>query len=316
MSITVKPTETVPFAHGDDGSLHCVIASNGHVWGKFLDGESGRKDVELAVYAPTRDGYLWRTNIYRNNHWFDAASSVEFKDYLTKSQQEKIALIMRQESDLAKLLGCVHLPPAISSIGDYWREENRNRAPHFSLYLGGSHSGKAIDCSFMRQCDDESYHSFFKISYDDIACAFLIKAGEHTLTFRSSEEFGQWTANVSTVSHRCAEIATSRGEALQFEFCAAQANKKTFDFYWTTLYKKELSPRMRSVLYRGFNIFDFFAIDDALLLAEAIVSGEQMTIGWTVAVAQNKHVRHLRRLCSNNPDLLLPASNDPSLLIR
>lgn len=300
MSIVVQPTETVPFAHGDDGSLHCVIAPNGHVWGKSLDGESGKKDMELAVYAPTSNGYLWRTKAYMNNQWLDATSYRGLRDFLTKTQQEKIQLIMSQQDTLAKLIGCVHLGPQISLIGNYWREENRDRAP---LFLPNySFSSKVVDCSFTGQRDDESCYSFFKISYDDIACAFLLRADEHALVFRSSEELNRWTKEVA--GSRCVKIATARGKTLRFEFCAAQANEKAFNFYLTELHKKEFVPQKLHVLYKGYNIFDFFAIDDALLLAEAYMSDEQMTIAWTIAVAQNQHIRHMRRLCSNNLDLL------------
>lgn len=310
MSITIQPTETVPFIYGDDGSLHCVIASNGYVWGKCLDGESGRKDVELAIYAPVNNGYIWR-KANMSGLWCDVKNETVLRDCLTQTQRAKIEIIMSQQSTLTKLLGCIHLHPTTPFIGNYWREKNFNRAlrftdlPYWSV-VGGF--AQLIDCSFAGQSDDKSYYSFFKISYDDIACAFLLRADEHALAFRSSEELSELAANAPTISRRCAEIATSQGKPLQFEFCAAQANRKAFDFHGTTLCKKGYIPRMRYVLYKGYNIFDFFAIDDALLLAETHTTEDgQMTIAWTVAIAQNQHVRHMRRLSLNNPDLLVRA---------
>lgn len=300
ISIVIQPTEKIPFVYGDDGSLHCVIAPNGHVWGKFLDGESEKKDVELAIYTPARGGYLWRTKSYMAGHWLGAASMTEgIGDRVAKTQYKKIEIIISQQSVLEKLLGCFHLHSSASLIGNYWRKENRDRNPRFVLY-GVPFNTKFVDCSFEKQRDSISYHGFFEIRYDDVACAFFCKAGEHTLAFRSSDEFSGW-ALAATEQER---MKRPNSDKVSWIFDAAQAHNKAFDCYRTDLCKKEFIPHIMHALFNGYNIFDFFAIDDVLLIAEARMLDGQTTITWTVAVAQNQHVRQLERLRSNNPDLL------------
>ena len=58
-------------------------------------------------------------------------------------------------------------------------------------------------------------------------------------------------------------------------------------------------------------MFEYFAVDDAVLLLEEFQEIDEgaMTVKppelyWTLGVVQNKFVRNLTRLASNNPDLL------------
>ncbi|MEK7090330.1 MAG: hypothetical protein AAB930_01965, partial [Patescibacteria group bacterium] len=95
-------------------------------------------------------------------------------------------------------------------------------------------------------------------------------------------------------------------------FFASRLSGRKFDMSGLRLRSNvKIKPALR-IMYGEYDFFEYFEIDDAILvLEEETVSADFPKIWWTLGIAQNKHVREMMRLASNNPDLfksILPIS--------
>lgn len=289
--ITATLQETFEPLHTGN-SLIFTIAPNGHVWGKKLDNRSGKNDLEITIFAPYPRGVL-----YRN---IGNVPSIH-APVMTKEQQKKVQLILDQKERINYLLGTLMLRShEVSLVGNYhhWDgcEESFKR-PSINPE-GLSYAIKVVDCSYESIQNRLSRLRHWDLSYDDASFCFHFNAQIHLRLGKQDGTIYQ----VKDISPNTIHYPEFGKDFPRIHYFTAQAENRKFDLRsWS---HKTLPPELK-IMYGEYDFFDYFEIDDAvLLLEEERISETESNFYWTVGVAQNKLIRNLMRLKSNNPELL------------
>lgn len=285
-------------------SLIFTIAPNGHVWGKKLDDKSGKNDVEIEIFAPERGGYLVRKQGAQTTTHHSAGNSKSFVTMsgiliTTAEQDKKIKTILAQKERIYYLLGTLMLRShEVSLVGNYhhWNHSHRKLERPSINPEGLPYAIKVVDCSYepIQNCLSGLRH--LELSYDDASFRFRFNAKIRTRLGPDKEE------GYNDIVFDPIQYPEFGKNFPRFHYFTAQAENKKFDLRsWN---HKTLPPELK-IMYGEYNFFDYFEIDDAvLLLEEERTSETESKFYWTIGVAQNKLARNLMRLKSNNPELL------------
>lgn len=304
-------------------SLVFVIARNGHVWGKRLDEQSSKGDIELEVFWPREDGCFLRINtsgsepkeVYGMPFILREALINPIRtNHLTRSQVDKIELILSQKETIQYELGTLMVRPGIDTTDYNFQQALPYRrmdklVPRLRLFNEEQCNIKVVDCSYdphgskwqpSRQwswkfCYDDALFDFQFYSRDiyDGKKTRVIGTREDPISFRDiSKHESEWDSGVTMIVKK---------------FFAARLSGGKFDMSGVRLRSNaRINPSLR-IMYGEYDFFEYFGIDDAVLvLEEETCSADFPNLYWTLGIAQNKHVREMMRLASNNPDLFKP----------
>lgn len=289
-------------------SLVFTIAPNGHVWGKRLDEKSGKNDVEVEIFAPVRGGYLFQqikngaTIVSRSD--FGTYDSPKF----TLEQDKKITMILSQKERIYYLLGTLILRShEVSLVGDYhhWdcRWKDAFKRPPIINPDKLPYAVKIVDCSYV---PNEYYRiSYWNLGYNDFQFEFVFSPRQ-TLRCKAGGPLAKPGEVLDFSRTRfMTHFKDDVKEYPRVEFFAARAENKKFDLrsWQSPTLAKAFKPDLK-IMYGEYDLFDYFEIDDAvLLLEEERTSETESKFYWTIGVAQNKLIRNLARLKSNNDEL-------------
>ena len=328
--LQVLESKDFPYLHTGK-SLVFVIASNGHVWGKRLDRESGYHDIELEIFWPREDGCLVRRVAPRGDLRLPpilVEPSKELSLYLqhpnsmTVSQREKIQLILSQKDTIQYELGTLMVRPFVNLNPD-WRSVPQYHRKTDKCTLDFMHGEpcdiKVVDCSYavkasygaaIYQWWTSVNLSAWRFRYDDVTADFKFFADR---VWRGKESFAMGTPEVPVrfADVQNIESVFDNGTAMiGRRFFAARLAGKKFDMADIKLRSNTKVNPCLHIMYGEHDFFEYFEVDDAaLILEEETCSADFPKLSWTLAIAQNKHIREMMRLASNNPDLfakLLP----------
>lgn len=283
-------------------SLIFTIAPNGHVWGKRLDEKSGKNDIEIEIFAPYLRGMLFRK--------LGMSPSIH-KPTLTKEQERKINLILGQKERINYLLGTLMLRShEVSLVGNYhhWDCRRKNSFERPSINPEElPYRVKVVDCSYGNSTLLSSNLGHWALSYDDASFRFH---------FYANVELRQEKAGALQQVGNCFDKGVQNLHHYpkfdhafpRFRYHSLQAENKKFDLIGCESKSPTLAkilPRTLKIMYGEYDFFDYFEVDDAvLLLEEERLSETESNFYWTIGVAKNKLARNLMRLKSNNPELL------------
>lgn len=299
--ITATVQETFEPLHTGH-SLVFTIAPNGHVWGKRLDEKSGKNDVEIEIFAPTHGGYIFRKITSKITTISNFKTDVVREPKLTVEQDRKIKTILSQKEKITYLLGTLMLRSyEVSLVGNYhhWNCSHR-KLEHPAISPEGLHYRvKIVDCSYEPLQNRLSNLRHWSLSYDDTSFYFQFNA---QIPIRHEKNHAYGSLSGSLINSKTVHYPEFGKDFPRLHYFIAKAENKKFDLRsWN---RKTLPPELK-IMYGEHNFFDYFEIDDAvLLLEEERTSETESNFYWTIGVAQNKVVRNLMRLKSNNPELL------------
>ena len=301
--LAFEECKEVSFLKGEI-SLHCVIAPNGHVLPKKMDEGSKDRDIELAIFAPAYDGFLWKAygTDYLPSHDFAAHGS-------TGEQKRMVREIMEQKGWIGGALQTIWVHSW--SRGHMYLEGYKStRSPLICPSIGGSDVAHVVglkglnkDCNF-----SSSDQGMLEVCYraDDFSFLFNISAnnsrgwGFYGSDGRRANLYGEdilsWSGRLVAKSKPVSRWLP--GAKLDFSprirFYAARAENGAFAFPGRGILR---------VVCGGWNIFQAFEIDDALLLLEKTERIEETIFHWTLYITENRHVRDMARVLGNNPCL-------------
>ncbi|OGZ99683.1 MAG: hypothetical protein A3D41_04680 [Candidatus Sungbacteria bacterium RIFCSPHIGHO2_02_FULL_41_12b] len=282
-------------------SLVFTIAPNGKVWGKRLDVKSTSRDVELEIFSGTDDGYvLWK---------LDGGNRVRrYPNVLTIEQRRKVDMIMFEERTITHLLSTIVVLAPINLPDNYlpsMRPYLLFRGLHEQPALRRNIFAHVVDCSDDSSPLAGSKGGLWSIQYCDKRFSFVFfdpREQDEYLQGRKLERNEYSIANVCL--HQRAE--NNKTIFPRHEFYAVQAQNGEFDLFRSGAFQRQ-KLFLRSVVrvtYGGHDFFDYFKVDDVLLLLEEFRTTEtDSEFTWTIAVAQNKFIRNILRLHSNSKTL-------------
>lgn len=284
-------------------SLIFTIAPNGHVWGKRLSNESDKNDLEIEIFAPVHGGYLFRRTRSKRTTLGEFETALCANPDITAEQKRKINLILSQKEKINYLLGTLMLRShEVSLVGNYhhWDCDRRKNFERPSINPEGlPYSTVVRDCSYAN-ADPSSRWTLWHLKYDDASFRFSFSP-IIAMRWRKSEGTctgGEYTNHFMGETHH----PEFDKDFPRIKFFSVQAQNKKFDLRsWN---HKTLPPELK-IMFGEYDFFDFFEVDDAVLLLEERQTSEtESEFYWTLGVAQNKLIRNLMRLKSNNPELL------------
>lgn len=328
----VLEPKDVPYLHTGH-SLVFTIARNGHVWGKRLDGESSRGDIELEVFWPREDGCLIKLGPFYgdaviplgNNRRFDLFSgpavlqevlkvellsqgAKEKIQLLSQSQQERIRSILSQKEIIQYELGTLMVRPGTDTTDFNYKQTLPYRRMDKPIPLLRDFNNepcniKVVDCSYGETKSRNSYCGNWTLNeYRDDQFKFYFLGN---IEMTTGGDGGHFPVRV----HRNMDASeVNRWYFGEKRFYAVQAERGRFDISGWLLCKGEkfIKPELR-IMYGEHDFFEYFAVDDAVLMLEMEDAGDPTKgLFWTLGIAQNKHIREMTRLASNNPDLFVP----------
>ena len=299
--LQVLEPKDFPYLHTRK-SLVFVIARNGMVWGKRLDDQSTKGDIEIEVFWPREDGCFLR--IFDQKIGYPHNSVNYQREGISKEQARKIELILSRKEEIQYELGTLMVQPWATDDSNY---EGGRRFPQYrrmmvkpqlDFPLGDPCKIKVIDCSYSYEWQSSENLSSWQFRYDNEAADFKFLSSiyrdgynlEHPISSADIQNIESNLANPDCV------IAKT--------FFAAKLSGRKFDMYDLKLHgDAKINPCLR-IMYGEYDFFEYFDIDDAvLILEEETCSLHFPKLFWTLGIAQNKHVREMMRLASNNPDL-------------
>lgn len=292
-----------PFLHTGH-SLVFVIARNGMVWGKRLDEQSARGDLELEVFWPVGEGCLVRMIC---SDWMTEHKRVsELQNDMTESQKDKIQSILSQKETIQYELGTLMVRPVdYTRLSRYQRTEAECK---LTFPQGEPCNIQVIDCSNGDYDWSSSPNlSTWNFYYDDAEADFKFFGTIHQNGNRvaiGSQENPVGCAGIQNVE----SSFDSGAEKVIKRFFVSKLSGRMFDMSGVKLHGNvKINPSLR-IMYGEYDFFEYFGFDDAaLVLEEETVSADFPKLYWTLGVAQNKYVRGAMRLASNNPDLFAPS---------
>ena len=246
-------------------SLAFTIAPNGKVWGKRLDVKSTSRDVELEIFSGTDDGYvLWK---------LDGGNRVRrYFDILTIEQRRRVDMIMREKQTITHLLSTIVVPVPIYLSGNYlpsMRLDLLLPGPHEQLALPRNIFAHVVDCSDDSSALAPSKGGLWSIQYCDKRFSFVF--------FDPREQDAYWQGVLEakkeySIAKVCLFQHAENKKTVfpRHEFYAVQAQNGEFDLFRSSAFQRQkffLRPVVR-VTYGGHDFFDYFKVDDALLLLE------------------------------------------------
>lgn len=297
-------------------SLVFVIARNGMVWGKRLDKQSSKGDIELEVFWPRKDGCLVRqwtgtSEYYGVTVQATMQSQLALKMF-SREQERKIESILSQKEVIQYELGTLMVRPGTDTTDHNFKQTLPYRRMDKPIPLLRNFSNEpcniiVVDCSYNRDKRLDTVAFTWKFFYDDLAADFKFLSNKiydktERLLIGTTEnpielsDIGNYENNfdngIITEVHRC--------------FAAKLLNKQ-FDMSVGRLRSNEKINHSLRIMYGEYDFFEYFEVDDAVLvLEEQTFSSSPPKLFWTLGIAQNKFVREMMRLASNNPDLFRP----------
>ncbi len=301
-------------------SLVFVIARNGMVWGKYLDRQSSKGDIELEVFWPSEDGCLVRQWGLMREWGGEGYGSklgptgqytlLTARKTLNASveQDRKIENILSQKDIIQYELGTLMVRPYVTAswnhLPQYQRMTNLSK---LNFWLGDPCKIMVVDCSYDRNKRPDTVAFTWKFFYDDLAADF--KFLSNNIYDKTQRLFIGSTEN--PIGHSDIvnyESNFDNGTITEVRRCfAAKLFNKQFDMSGVKLRgNTKVNPCLR-IMYGEYDFFEYFKVDDAvLILEEETISANSPKLFWTLGIAQNKLVREMARLASNNPDLFAP----------
>lgn len=306
ISITATLEEKVSFFH-TGVSLVCVIAPNGHVWGKRVNAKSGQRDVELEIFAPQKSGCRIKKGCEGKDVWVSSSIPLNFFTLAdsTQEQRKKIQIILSEKEKLQYLLGTLMVTLvenlADSPMGRYAR---RTDTPKINVTQSDlAYSIKVVDCSEKQQ-DCEIKKSDAPFGY----CRFYLSYAQPSFSFvvHPARAFSVRDGKDWPDSHtpRCEGYWLPKGPSPfpRVELYVIQAAHGRFDMSSASACKdrKLIQPSIR-IMYGEYDFFDYFDIDDAaLILQEERTSEEHSKLHWTLGIAKSEVWSNLQRIQSNH----------------
>lgn len=301
-------------------SLVFVIARNGMVWGKKLDEQSSRGDIELEVFWPREDGCLirqWYSDGYGIVGPTGQTTLPRAREalHISVEQNRKIESILSQKEIIQYELGTLMVRPETDTTDHNYKQALPYRRMDKPIPLLRNFSSepcniKVVDCSY--NCDKrlDTVAFTWKFFYDDLAADFKFLSNniydktERLLIGTTENPLGP----SDIVNY---ESNFDNGTITEVHRCfAAKLFNKQFDMSGVKLRSnKKINPCLR-IMYGEYDFFEYFEVDDAVLvLEEQTSSSYSPKLLWTLGIAQNKCVREMMRLASNNPNLFAPCQN-------
>ncbi len=300
-----------PFLHTGK-SLVFTIARNGHVWGKRLDNESARGDVELEVFWPVEEGCLIRE---RSDGQYTTPLTVpemRSRERFSKEQFRKIETILSQKEKIQYELGTLMVRPFVTADPNYkdWRHlpqyKRVTTKPKIDFPSGEPRNIKIVDCSYGENSSPLSYQGCWQPIYESLPSEFKFTSRGDMVSRHNKEIFsGLGSVLVGEISRwmKANLVGTTY-------FYVSRAENKKFNVAdWEPCKERRMFKPELKIMYGEQDFFNYFTIDDAALLLEITDfanSNRNSQVSWTLAIAQNKLVREMMRLASNNPDLFDP----------
>ncbi len=284
-------------------SLVLTIAPNGKVWGKRLDEESTKRDVEIEIFAPVAGGY----QLHRKGKSGREPILPGFERELTVEQQKKIKMIFSQEDEIYYLLGTLQVGQLDSLSSSHFRRPS-SVDNIYVLPCRGSYSVYTVGVG---ENSAESKSGLHRISYDDYQCVFNFESTKNSVADMEACKHcgGAWNSRNDWWDGSACHLPHNQQNGFpRFQCFSGQAKNGIFNLrYSSTGEAIRFFQKSLRVMFKEHNFFDLFAVDDAvLLLEEERMSEGTSTFHWTLAIVQNKLARNLVRLSSNNPDLFRP----------
>lgn len=301
-------------------SLVFVIARNGMIWGKRLDKQSSKGDIELEVFWPKEDGCLIRividakVNVVSNSVPLCVLNQ---RNDFTIEQKRRIESILSQKEIIQYELGTLMVRP-FPNLDLDWRSISAFHRKTDKCILDFMHGEpcniKVINCPR----SPNEYQSSLNLSswnfyYDDAAIDFKFFSDSIYKINSTCKINERLAVGTSENPVRFADIQNiesrfdSNGAVIVKVFFASRLSEKKFDMSSIKLRNNiKIKPSLR-IMYGEYDFFEYFDIDDAVLvLEEETISAGLPKLSWTLGIAQNKHVREMMRLASNNSGLFAP----------
>lgn len=316
IQIHQRPEEN-PFLHTGRG-LICVIAPDDKVFGKRLDKNSRKGDVELEILAPFESACFVRWSCgprYTLNQVLPEDSFIkdvlpDFTPDLTARQRNKIRELLDQKEQINSLLNTLMLPPGCLGIPPtFFRRWTGNRDNPTIILPDGFYQKTNVVPMIYEQngkrtvAEPSSLHTI-EVAYDEEKCSFRITYVQktyHTTGIipppllpdeQSLEQFIGWLHNARAIW----TDDTSHMDFPHKKIYGARAENGTF---WVN----PAFPKKRiHILYGEHDLFEYLDIDEAALVLEEDWEAPNIHKSyWTLFVVQNRHLRkELPRILSNN----------------
>jgi len=310
--LQVLEPKNFPYLHTGK-SLVFVIARNGMVWGKRLDEQSSKGDIELEVFWPSEDGCLIRQWCGRDLG-ASVSSTFQMQKQLGMFSNEqicKIESILSQKEIIQYELGTL-MVRSVYDIGDAgWRNlpqyQRMTEKCKLNFPWDNPCNIKVVDCSYKGVWQTSFNLSTWQFYYDDVVADFKFFTDslwegkeKFSIGTREAPRSFKDVQNIESVFNR---------EAAQIvkKFFAAKLSNRKFDMSGIKLRSDvKINPCLR-IMYGEYDFFEYFKVDDAVLvLEEETYSADFLKLYWTLGIAQNKLIREMMRLASNNLDLFAP----------
>lgn len=301
-----QPAIEVPF-YRTKRSLICTISKNGHVWGKRLDKDSKKGDIELEIFAPYETACFVRRHPSEINQPPRYPNRLDSQLYgtpprageeFTVNQKLTIANIFAQKKKIddqlkTLMLSNLHQWLARNMYGDLGSNQ-----PNLGVPENAYNHIKILDCTNRsdRSCmpNPHSHREQFKITYNDATFSFLLTPISSGPFFREHEthetgEYIPWDGPSCTPDELGAFNLHKELNPGKMYFHASVA--KGGEFNLSTFPKEAQKYRIQ---YGEFDLFEYARIDEALLFLEVIspfVPGKPLQFYWTLALAKNKKYR-------------------------
>lgn len=308
--LQVLESKDFPYLHTGK-SLVFVIARNGMVWGKRLDKQSSKGDIELEVFWPREDGCLVRqcTGLARD---YGVTVQVTLQSQLalkmfSREQERKIESILSQKEIIQYELGTLMVRPGTDTTDPNFKQalpylRMDKTIPLLRYFSNEPCSIKVVDCSYGNKWQTSS-RSSWDFWYDD--ATFDFKFSSQYIELR---KIGSRNNPISYSDISKHESNFDNGDTgIVKKFFAAKLSGGKFDMSGVKLRgNSKINPYLR-IMYGEYDFFEYFEVDDAVfILEEETISAGTPKLFWTLGIAQNKHVREMMRLASNNPGLFAP----------
>ncbi|MBI2446714.1 MAG: hypothetical protein HYV51_02740 [Parcubacteria group bacterium] len=305
-----------PYLHTGK-SLVFVIARNGMVWGKRLDDQSSKGDIELEVFWPREDGCFFRVFGQKVSYPYNIANYQ--RDAISKEQARKIELILSKKEEIQYELGTLMVQPWATNDPNY---EGGHRFPQYrkmtvkpqlDFPLGDPCKIEVVDCSYMPDANCWHYESTlpFPIRYNDqlVDFEFFTEIIDHESRYNigTLEHPANFSGAGSMSSVWKENSGSLAGSIVSIKTFIAKFSERSFDFSKSEFEDDLIFKKKLRVMYGEVDFFEYFEFDDAsLILTYQKINNNLRSLSWILAVAQNKLVREMMRLASNNPYLFAP----------
>lgn len=291
-------------------SLVFVIARNGMVWGKRLDEQSSKGDIELEVFWPREDGCLIKQFCGANEGIEGPYKTLDGRrvNKFSMEQIRKIESILSQKETIQYELGTLMVRDPNYKDWRHLPQYQRMKTPcKLDFPLGEPCAIKVVNCSNNPKWQSSPNLSSWNFYYDDAAIDFKFFSDS---IHREGQRLVVGTPENPVRFTDIQNIESSfenYGAVIVKTFFTSRLSEGKFDMSGVKLRGNvKIKPSLR-IMYGEYDFFEYFEVDDAVLvLEEEIISAGSPKLSWTLGIAQNKHVREIMRLASNNPGLFAP----------